>query len=503
MAHEVPQGLVDELRSVFLKELSEKGTDAVHPKDLERFKNEDHWLQRFIAHNDNDIPLALKMVWGSLTWRKENNVNEISEKNIKMDIIIKGSFFPHGRDIDGKTIFIFKAKLHQKGTVNMDDLKRCVVYWFERLERYIFVNFLIVYVLWSFRTGKGEPISIFFDMDGCGLSNMDMEFIKYLIGLFKEYYPYFLSYILIFEMAWVLSAAFKVIKSWLPEKAVQRIRFISKKDIDTYVPLKEALRCWGGENDYVFSFIPEEPVKTVVHETNSNKKVHFVDGSPMSEASSNHTAADKEDGPLRVNPSGIITFVEESNELISTLELRNGDPSLHLSFKLKTTSPEKFRVKPSTGCLPPGGHVKVTVTLLPGFQLGGLSKDKFLVMSTVIEDKDTSSPDVSEIWKNTANRKVYQHRLKCVQGGDIAKNGSVVHHSVHAAEDEAFAKLSASLNRIAAAQEELGASVKRTQHMQLALLIWTVILGLFIINIFNKQADIGSDHSYCEVPRGP
>lgn len=46
-------------------------------------------------------------------------------------------------------------------------------------------------------------------MDGAGLSNMDMEYTKYLIGLFKNYYPYFLNYILIFEMAWVLNGEYR------------------------------------------------------------------------------------------------------------------------------------------------------------------------------------------------------------------------------------------------------------------------------------------------------
>lgn len=49
-------------------------------------------------------------------------------------------------------------------------------------------------------------------MEGCGLANMDLEFTKYLIGLFKQYYPYSLNYILIFEMAWILNG--KVLQPW-------------------------------------------------------------------------------------------------------------------------------------------------------------------------------------------------------------------------------------------------------------------------------------------------
>lgn len=41
-----------------------------------------------------------------------------------------------------------------------------------------------------------------------GLSNMDMEFIKYLISLNKYYYPAFINYILIFEMPWVLNGEY-------------------------------------------------------------------------------------------------------------------------------------------------------------------------------------------------------------------------------------------------------------------------------------------------------
>lgn len=37
------------------------------------------------------------------------------------------------------------------------------------------------------------------------LTNMDMEYTKYLINLCKMYYPNFLNYILIFEMPWVLN----------------------------------------------------------------------------------------------------------------------------------------------------------------------------------------------------------------------------------------------------------------------------------------------------------
>ena len=107
-------------------------------------------------------------------------------------------------------------------------------------------------------------------MIDAGLSNMDMEFTKYLISLFKSYYPNFLNYIIILEMPWVLNAAFKIIKSWLPARAIPKIKLVNKTSLKDWVEPADALKCWGGEVDYTFTF---EPDVTMNGKFNNNKKV--------------------------------------------------------------------------------------------------------------------------------------------------------------------------------------------------------------------------------------
>lgn len=117
-------------------------------------------------------------------------------------------------------------------------------------------------------------------MAEAGLSNMDMEFTKYLIGLFKSYYPNFLNLIIIFEMPWVLNAAFKIIKSWLPAKAIPKIKFVNKSNLKEYVDPNIALKSWGGKSEYTFTFVPEEQsnLNTINGKFDNNKKVflYFV-----------------------------------------------------------------------------------------------------------------------------------------------------------------------------------------------------------------------------------
>ncbi|XP_050513379.1 motile sperm domain-containing protein 2 [Diabrotica virgifera virgifera] len=487
---EVSKPEIEDLRKSFLDEVSSKGNDSIHPKDLQRVKTDDDWLRRFYLHQEKNQEKAREMMWSSISWRKEQNVNEINEDTVNKEILCSGAFSIHGEDVDGCKLLVFKCNKHTKGAIDVNIVKQCIIYWFERLER----------------TTKGDFCSIFFDMEGCGLSNMDMDVIKYLIGLFNSYYPYFLNYILIFEMPWVLTAAFKIVKTLLPEKAKEKIKFISKKDISTFVPTEHIITSWGGKNPYVFSFVPEtfpdqEKEKVVV--SNNNKKVHFVDGS-MSEQAAAATTAEKESdgGYLKVTPPGIITFVKDGNELISTLELQNADDSIHVSYKLKTTSPEKFRVKPSTGCLAPGETVVVNVTLFPGFQLGGLSRDKFLVMSTPMETSELDNLDLPELWKNTSGRKLYQHRLKCIQSGEVTKNGNVTVTTPTAAETDqsSISQLSSTISEIRTAQIELRQSVKITQYFQMVTLFLVLILGVVVGYMARNSKDTSSEHPYCNHP---
>ena len=55
------------------------------------------------------------------------------------------------------------------------------------------------------RENNGDQLTLVFDCAGCGLKNMDMELIQYMITVFKDYYPWSLNYILVFEMPWVLN----------------------------------------------------------------------------------------------------------------------------------------------------------------------------------------------------------------------------------------------------------------------------------------------------------
>lgn len=93
-------------------------------------------------------------------------------------------------------LLVFCVGKHVKGIEKAEDMKKFFVYQLERLGR---------------EEGLAQ-FSIVFDCRNAGLKNMDMEFTQFMINVMKDYYPDPLNYIIVFEMPWVLNAAFKIIK---------------------------------------------------------------------------------------------------------------------------------------------------------------------------------------------------------------------------------------------------------------------------------------------------
>lgn len=128
---------------------------------------------------------------------------------------------------------------------------------------------------------------------------------------------------------------------------------------------------------------------------------------------------------LKIAPAEIITFSKVGSELVGTVDIsniskcpitykvmfsfffiwhliwaKNWLKHFHFTKQIKTTSPEKFRVRPSTGILTPGNSTAISVVLQsgPNVQLL-LNKDKFLVMCMEISDLNATQQDIAEIWK--------------------------------------------------------------------------------------------------------
>lgn len=113
---------------------------------------------------------------------------------------------------------------------------------------------------------------------------------------------------------------------------------------------------------------------------------------------------------------GELTFLFELKKQSScSLQLVN-NMDFNVAFKVKTTSPKKYCVRPNTGIIPPQSTCDVTVTMQaqkeipPDMQC----KDKFLVQSVMVP-AGTTAKDITPDMFNKESDKVYEeHKLRVV-----------------------------------------------------------------------------------------
>ncbi|KAJ1280299.1 hypothetical protein BS78_04G221000 [Paspalum vaginatum] len=102
---------------------------------------------------------------------------------------------------------------------------------------------------------------------------------------------------------------------------------------------------------------------------------------------------------LRVYPSDLKMPFELKKQNSACLELVNRTDQ-RVAFKVKTTNPRKYAVRPASGFVPPRGSCCITITMQAPKEIPAdyQCKDKFLVQSTVAQEgtllKDIIVPDM-------------------------------------------------------------------------------------------------------------
>ncbi|XP_018558618.1 LOW QUALITY PROTEIN: motile sperm domain-containing protein 2 [Lates calcarifer] len=437
--HEGEQDLekkIEETRQRFKNEFLQDSTDKYDSRDVERLQTDDALVEGYLTWRLYDVGDALKMIDESLQWRKEFGLNDLTESTIPRWMFETGAVYLHGYDKEGNKLFWFKVKLHVKDAKTILDKKKYVAFW---LERYA-------------KKEPGMPLTVVFDMAESGLSNIDMEFVKYIINCFKVYYPKFLSKMIIVDMPWIMNAAWKIVKSWLGPEAISKLKFASRSEVQTFIGPEYLPPHMGGTDPFKYSYppLPDDDFQTpicdngpIVSEDETESKEGEMEGKDALESSFNSEVAvkpkkvnfledslraednDKGDTSARtkgarkpqttfkgllldVSPAEELSFGSGETEKKCLIILSNVTKN-QVAFKVRTTAPDKYRVKPSSSCCEPGASVDIVVSLHGGSQAS--PQDRFLVMAAEMDN--AGSQELAQFWKEVPKTKIMEHRLRC------------------------------------------------------------------------------------------
>ena len=176
---------IEIIRNEVKDRFSKESPDIFDDKDLTKLMTDNFYVGRFWIHAffipGDRVENAVNLVIDTFKWRKDFGVNDITEADLDMEILERGSLYYHNRDKKGSRLLVFCIRKHNKDSKKMETMKKMLIYLLERLDK----------------EEAGKRITIIFDSEGAGLSNFDLEQVKFLIHVLISYYPNFVEKILV------------------------------------------------------------------------------------------------------------------------------------------------------------------------------------------------------------------------------------------------------------------------------------------------------------------
>lgn len=216
----------------------------------------DDLLLRFIRARKWDTNKAVTMIAHSMYWRvKECQVDHIldggeraafdnNEGGYIRNLRSQKTVIPC-RDKDGRPVVWVRARLHNPKEQSEDEIKKYAI--------------LMIEIARLFLTRTADTATIFFDLTGFSLSNMDYAPVKFLITCFEAHYPECLGHLFIHRAPWLFQPIWNIVKNWMDPVVASKVIFTkSNKDLTEYFGEDQLPKYLDGNNDFDFEHY-EEP----------------------------------------------------------------------------------------------------------------------------------------------------------------------------------------------------------------------------------------------------
>ncbi|KAM0788044.1 hypothetical protein ACM66B_006242 [Microbotryomycetes sp. NB124-2] len=101
-------------------------------------------------------------------------------------------------------------------------------------------------------------IVVIVDLDGAGMSNLEVELLPFFMELLKNHFPGMIGAIFVLNYGWMYAGMWQLAKRVLPNTALERILFPTKQDLLEFFDEQHLLKEHGGQVEYTYS--PDNPV---------------------------------------------------------------------------------------------------------------------------------------------------------------------------------------------------------------------------------------------------
>ena len=251
------QAMVEEVRTKFFQDIETNGADQYDSTDIELIRNDNWQVERFIRRKKS-VDASVEMLKNTLRWRHQMLMPQLQDTDFPEEFFKVGAMFGYENDLSGNGCVYLRVRLHRK---------------IKELETHI-KSFMMHIVNKVDMACNGKGLTVVFDCSGAGLTNLDMDLIWFLVDSLIKYYPYGMEHILVYEMPWILSSAWTIIKAWMAVEFRDKIKFVSRKTITDFIANDHLPYYMGGTCPTDYHHVPKgcRPAEVIAQEKGISEK---------------------------------------------------------------------------------------------------------------------------------------------------------------------------------------------------------------------------------------
>lgn len=232
--------LVDETRRM-LKKKYLKRPGSFHPDDYERMLADDWTVSRFLLRCRLQPKRAAKLMEQCGKFRREYRMGVSKLSDFPIEFHRAGGLFRYAPDRVGNQTLYMRVKMHRRVPELSQIMREFILCCLEECDK----------------ANNGRGTAVIFDLTNCGLQNVDPGFLFWLVYSFRNYCPKGLSYIIIYNLPWILNATAKLALSWLSSTNRKRLRFVSGEGIKDFIASENLPDYMGGTCKIDYRAVPK------------------------------------------------------------------------------------------------------------------------------------------------------------------------------------------------------------------------------------------------------
>ncbi|XP_039286828.1 vesicle-associated membrane protein-associated protein B [Nilaparvata lugens] len=122
--------------------------------------------------------------------------------------------------------------------------------------------------------------------------------------------------------------------------------------------------------------------------------------------------ANKQEQVLIIDPQNELKFRGPFTQPVTSYIKLSNPTTTPVVFKIKTTAPKRYCVRPNAGVVEPKSLIPIAVSLQPfEFDPNEKNKHKFMVQTMIVQD---SRVNLETLWKEVDSENLMDSKLKCV-----------------------------------------------------------------------------------------